>query len=160
MYDPSIGTLLTNIYRPQTMLREGNVFTGVCLSTGVGFFGVVSLVPGPFRWVGMPSFGGAGRSGEGGYPLRPLSRAGTWNTSRYGMHATWMHSCAQWFCKSGIPSSANMEDPLNFGINLTPKFLPDQMPKENEREAHVRGLFDLRTLPWNLADSWSENLQR
>ena len=31
-------------------------------------------------------------------------------------------------------------------IRFTPKFLPDQMPKENERETHVRGLFDLRIL--------------
>ena len=40
------------LYRLRTKLREGNVFTDVCLSTGAGvgilgpFWGLVSLVPG------------------------------------------------------------------------------------------------------------------
>ena len=34
MYEPILSYEKCN-YRLQTMLREGNVFTGVCLSTGV-----------------------------------------------------------------------------------------------------------------------------
>ena len=48
---------------------------------------------------------------------------------------------SQWFTLI-----ATMKDPLNFGINLTPQCFPDQMPKEKEREPHVRDLFDLRIL--------------
>ena len=49
-------------YYPQTKLWEGNVFTGVWLSTGVGVLGAksllgVSLVPGPFQGVGIPGGG-------------------------------------------------------------------------------------------------------
>ena len=55
-----------NHYRPQTKLREGNVFTGVCDSVHGG-------VPGPgglwFQWGGAWSGGaGPGGSGLGGVP--------------------------------------------------------------------------------------------
>ena len=45
-----VATILICYYRPPTKLREGNVFTGICLSTagGGGREGWVLLVPGPF----------------------------------------------------------------------------------------------------------------
>ena len=45
MYEPILSYEKCN-YRLQTMLREGNVFTGVCLSTGVvGMSGGVGTHP-------------------------------------------------------------------------------------------------------------------
>ena len=43
-------------YRPQTKLRQGNVFIGVCLSTG-GISGSVSLLWGGYLWYHVPSGG-------------------------------------------------------------------------------------------------------
>ena len=104
-------------------LREGNVFTGVCLSTGEG---IVSLVPCPFRdgggyvwgWVcpGVGMSGGIGAQ-EGGYvqgvgtPLEMGPQrwvcpgvnhpSQTWDTMGYGRqaggtHPTGMLSCVRY----------------------------------------------------------------
>ena len=63
----------TFFYRLQTKLPEGNVFTGFCLSTGVGGVGdlQVSLAGG----MGM-SRGGVGMSGVG-YVWRGVGMSGT-----------------------------------------------------------------------------------
>ena len=58
MWSQSTMTSLNNVnYRPPTKLQEGNVFTGVYLSTGRGR---VSLVPCPFLVPGPMSFLGEG----------------------------------------------------------------------------------------------------
>ena len=51
------------IYRPQTKLREGNVFTGVCLPT----------------------------KGEGGYSHPTPQVHGTWDTTGHGRQAVGTH---------------------------------------------------------------------
>ena len=93
---------------PQTKLREGNVFTGICLSMGEGGYlwsqicpGVrwVSLVPGPFQ----------GAGGEGWVCLRyarvgwnpPPPGNGTWDITGYSRqagvtHPTGMLSCSNY----------------------------------------------------------------
>ena len=69
-----VGCNLVNkqkyFYRPQTKFGQGNMFTGVCLSTGG------CLLPG-----GLP----------GGDPLRTATAAG-------GTHPTGMHSCCSCQC--------------------------------------------------------------
>ena len=111
----------SNFHRPPTKLQEGNVFTGVCLSTGGvyarsqvlsgvlclvpgPFWGWVLLVPGPFwGWVSLipgPFWGipGRGRHTIGGGcfedppPFYPL-RELTSSDGQSGTYPTGMHSC-------------------------------------------------------------------
>ena len=103
-------------YCPSTKLEEGNVFTGVCLSMGVGISGPMSfqgvgisgpmsflrefLVPGPFQgmdmsrgWVLIPEI-----CPGCGYPSPPIH--GTWDTTGYGRHASFWNA----FCFSHFHS--------------------------------------------------------
>ena len=67
MYIPASPIIILNIYRLQTKLREGNIFTGVCDSVQGGG----GLVPGGAWW-------------------RPPPRTAT---AAGGTHPTGMHSC-------------------------------------------------------------------
>ena len=73
-------------YRPQTKLREGNVFTGVCDSVHRGGR---CLVPGGVWSRGVP---GPGGSGPGGCLVETPPRTAT---AAGGTHPTGMHSCEE-----------------------------------------------------------------
>ena len=81
----TVHTLRKTIYSVTTArkrsLGQGNMFTGVCLSTGVGAWS--RGVPGP----------GGGVPGPGGAWWRPPRTA----TAAGGTHPTGMHSCF-WGC--------------------------------------------------------------
>ena len=61
---------MRNVYCPSRKLGEGNVFTGVCLSTGVGISGPMSFpgmdISGPMSFLGM-EISGPMSFLEGGY---------------------------------------------------------------------------------------------
>ena len=99
-----------DFYRPQAKLQEGNVFTVVWLATGVGGGYLwshvlsggcwVSLVPGPFKRVGMslvpPQAWHLGVGMSGGMHTHLHSRKS--DTTGYGrqagsVHLTGMLSC-------------------------------------------------------------------
>ena len=94
-------------YRPQTKLREGNVFTGVFLSMGKGGEGggeYVSSDDHQVSLVGVAGMSGGGEvsmsGGKGGYPRYThlyLSYSGghqnTYGWQAVGMHTTGMLSC-------------------------------------------------------------------
>ena len=77
-------------YRPQTKLREGNVFTGVCpwrrgylWSHVLSGRGWVSLVPGRFQGVGTHPSQWDLRRGVSTPPPPKKNKTGTWDTTRY-----------------------------------------------------------------------------
>ena len=90
-----VPMVLCNYCRPQTKLREGNVFTGVCLSTGRRSGHLSShILSGGYLWYQVPLWGvcpgggynqGMGWVCPGWVPPTPGTR--TLDTTRYGRQA-------------------------------------------------------------------------
>ena len=94
-------------YRPETKLREGNVFMDTCLFTRGWVFLVPCLFFGGYLWYQVPSRVGGYVLGLGGYIGVGMSRGwvttsnlgrGTWDTMGYAWqagdtHPTGMLSC-------------------------------------------------------------------